>query len=87
MGCILREKKVSLDRAGLSNISSHELSGLIRSQLRANYVFNLQYKAEHDVVLFNVVIEVQQGTTTCHCFVVSLECLEKEDAVRLVTMY
>lgn len=52
-----RKKTVSLDRAGLSELSVDEVRAQISSKIRSNYIYNLRYSAEWNQSLFNIMLE------------------------------
>lgn len=82
------EKLGKLTKAGLANLSRDELVVMIKSKIMSNYIYSLTYLAEHDVMKFNVMLEIPRmdgGYPTRLTAV--LEYVPKERLVRVITLH
>jgi hypothetical protein len=52
------EKLGKLEKAGIADLDSDELAKLIRAKVTASYIYNLAYLPDHDVIKFNVMLEI-----------------------------
>lgn len=82
------EKQGSLKNAGLLLSDEQEIKTLIRRKLASNYIYNLRYNTQHDVMLFNIVLEVerQDGGYPAR-LLLALEYQPADHKLRVVTMY
>lgn len=55
------QKLGKLQKAGIAELNGDELAHLIRTKITASYIYNLCYLADHDVVKFNVMLEVPRS--------------------------
>ncbi|MEW8390467.1 MAG: hypothetical protein AB2651_01725 [Candidatus Thiodiazotropha sp.] len=85
----LRTRKIGkLKKAGVDDLDNVDLSQLIRSKISASYIYNLTYLEEHDVVKFNLMVEVPHhdgGYPTR--LVASLEYKPVKQTLRLITLH
>ena len=79
-------KAGSLHRASLDTLDRSALMALIEAKVAANYLYNLRY-TEHDVALFNVMIEVPGNNEYPVRLVAALEYRPDEEYLRLVTLF
>ncbi len=85
---LLREKEANLKRAELLGFTAEELSKFIKSKVEMNYIYNLTYLAEHDVLKFNVMIDIKgKEMDTQVKMVASLEYQPKSKVLRLITLF
>lgn len=84
---LLREKSHALEGLGTVDEDPLELTLLIRRKLAANYVYNLRYRPDHNVSLFNLVLEVASEATGRYRAVASIEYSGRDKGVRLVTLF
>lgn len=82
------QKAGSLMSAGLDLLDVSSITALIRKKLADNYIYNLRYNADHDVILFNIVLQVSRvdGGSPVR-LLLALEYQPKEKNLRVVTMY
>ena len=77
-----------LAKAGIAHLNPDELSSMIKSKINSNYIYNMTYLAEHDVMKFNVMIEIpHSGGGYPTRVTVALEYLPEERLVRIITMH
>ncbi|AEM47113.1 hypothetical protein Acife_0942 [Acidithiobacillus ferrivorans SS3] len=87
-GYLASEKLGKLTKAGLANLCRDELTAMIKSKITRNYIYNLTYMVEHDVMKFNVMLEVPRtdgGYPTR--LTVALEYLPEDKLVRVITLH
>lgn len=87
-GYLATQKHGKLAKANIADLSRDELSSLIRSKITSNYIYNLTYLSEHDVMKFNVLIEIPRkhgGYPTR--LTAALEYLPEEKLVRVITLH
>jgi len=86
-GYLKREKSGKLEKAGVINFSRTDLAALIKSKITSNYIYNLTYLAEHDVMKFNIMLEIPRkdgGYPTR--LTASLEYIPEVKLVRVITL-
>jgi len=85
---LIKEKEVNLKRAELLGLTAEELAKFIKGKIKMNYIYNLTYIAEHDVLKFNVMIDVRgKKIATQVKMVASLEYQPKSKVLRLITLF
>jgi len=85
---LLREKEANLKRTELLGYTVEELSKFIKNKIDANYIYNLAYLAEHEVLKFNVMIDVKGKIVDSQVkMLASLEYQPKNKALRLITLF
>ncbi|MNF57767.1 hypothetical protein D3C76_529890 [compost metagenome] len=86
-GYLINEKLGKLKKAGLDSADREYISALIKSQLSANYIYNLSYIEEHDVMKFNIMLEVQHPTGHPTRMTAALEYLPSKKTLRVITLH
>lgn len=82
------EKAGSMARAGLASVDAAELAALIRAKVRDSYIYNLSFSAEHDVIKFNIIVEIPQSDTAERTrLLAALEYQPVKKVLRLITLY
>ena len=84
----MRKKGGKLSKAGILDFEKGRLAGLIKSKIAASYIYNLAYLHEHNVIKFNLMIEVGRydgGYPTR--LTVSLEYKAEEKTLRVITLH
>jgi hypothetical protein len=56
-----REKRGSLQQAGLINLNAEEIAGQIRAKFVRNYIYNLSRSATGETLKFNIILEFPGG--------------------------
>jgi len=64
-----------------------DLTQLIKSKLRSNYIYSLAFSAAFDVAKFNIMLEVGTDSEKPARFLAALEYRPTENTVRLITLY
>lgn len=86
-GYLINEKLGKLAKAGLAEADRDYIASLIQSKVTASYIYNLVYLAEHDVMKFNLMIEVERGDGYPTRATVALEYLPASKTLRVITLY
>lgn len=82
------EKNGSMSRSGLSDVSSQQLSAIIRAKVNQSYIYNMSYNSDHDIVKFNIILEMQVcGYKNPTRLLAALEYRPQEKILRLITLY
>jgi hypothetical protein len=82
------DKSGSMELAGLSKITTEALATLIRTKLKSNYLFNLTFNPEYEVMKFNILIEVPRSDCDKPMkLTVALEYAPRLKTLRLITMF
>lgn len=86
-GYLHAEKLRKLQLAGADVLTREELQDLIAEKVAANYIYNLTIMDEHNIVKFNVLIEIPRSDGGHpERFVVSLEYMPESEELRLITL-
>jgi len=86
-GYLINKKPGKLKKAGLEAANREYIAALIKSQLSANYIYNLSYLEEHGVMKFNLMLEVQHSTGYPARMTAALEYLPAKQTLRVITFY
>lgn len=86
-GYLLNQKLGKLKKAGLDAADRDYIAALIQSQLSANYIYNLSYLAEHDVMKFNLMLEIQRSGGYPTRMTAALEYLPGDQVLRVITLH
>jgi hypothetical protein len=82
------QKDGKLEKAGIADLHRADLAALIKSKIAASYIYNLVYLEDHDVIKFNLMVEVARcdgGYPTK--LTAALEYKPQEKTLRVVTLY
>ncbi|HAT6346666.1 TPA: hypothetical protein JAJ28_004482 [Aeromonas hydrophila] len=86
-GYLINEKLGKLKKAGLDSADREYISSLIQSQLSANYIYNLSYLEEYDVMKFNIMLEVPHPTGHPTRMTAALEYIPAKKILRIITLH
>jgi len=85
---LCREKSGIMEMAGLSTLTTAELSSIIKKKLKDNYPFNLSFNSDHGTMKFNILIEVPRIDRAKPIkLIVALEYAPHTRFLRLITMF
>jgi hypothetical protein len=74
--------------AGIERLTTAQLGELIASKVSHNYIYNLQFREEHDVSLFNIILEIAAASRRKPIrLMASLEYHPDQNVLRLVTLF
>ena len=82
-----REKQGQMKKSGLVEFSKNELEKLIRDKLKQNYLYQMTYKQEYEVLKFNVMIEKHTVEETPIKLLVCLKYLPAKKKLEVISMY
>jgi hypothetical protein len=85
-GYLINEKLGKLATAGLADADRTYIETLIQSKVSESYLYNLDYLEEHDVMKFNLMIEVNRVDGYPARMTVALEYLPKSKLLRVITI-
>jgi hypothetical protein len=81
-----REKALSLDRAGLSELSVDEFRAQISNKVGSNYIYNLRYHTRRGQSLFNIMLEFLHEDQKFR-MMVALEYLPLTQTLKVTSAY
>lgn len=87
-GYLKSEKFGKLEKAGIHDLSRNELEALIKEKVESNYIYNLEFLEDHDVIKFNVIMEIPEPNGRYPTrLMVALEYKPHEKILRVITLY
>ncbi len=86
-GYLINEKLGKLAKAGLADTDREYIASLIQSKVTASYIYNLVYLVEHNVMKFNLMVEVSRLDGYPTRITVALEYLPVDKTLRVITLY
>lgn len=85
---LMSEKAGKLHKAGIADLDREDLAGLIKSKIAASYIYNLAYLEEHDVIKFNLMLEVARRDSGYPTkLTAALEYMPKKKTLRVITLH
>lgn len=84
---LVNEKLGKLKQAGLAEVDRNHIANLIQSKLTANYIYSLSYLDEHDVMKFNIMLEIARADGYPTRMTAVLEYLPDKQALRVITLH
>jgi len=83
-----RKKNGSMKMAGLNNLTTVELSTIIKRKLKDNYLFNISFNPDYETMKFNILIELPRADHDRPMkLLVALEYAPRTASLRLITMF
>jgi hypothetical protein len=87
-GYLATEKLGKLAKAGLASLGRDQLTAILKAKITSNYIYNLTYMVEHDVMKFNVMLEVSHpGGGYPTRLIAALEYIPEDRLVRVITLH
>lgn len=86
-GYLLTEKAGKLQKARLADFSREELQAVIQRKLGANYIYNMEFLEDHDVMKFSLMIEIEREDGYPTRLAAAFEYLPIHRRVRLITLH
>jgi hypothetical protein len=80
-------KQGKLDSAGLANASRNEIAALIQSKINSSYIYSLEYLEYHDVMKFNLIVELSRPGSSPARRMAALEYRPAEKVLRVLTFF
>lgn len=85
---LIENKTGKMKKAGLISLEKKEIEDLIKEKIESNYIYNLSYSDEFNLVKFNIIIEISvPDSNEIVKLLVALEYLSNDKILRLITMY
>ena len=84
---LLTKKIGKLEKAQIEKLSRTELEELIKANIAANYIYNMTYLKQHNVVKFNLIIEVPRVDGHPTKLMAALEYKPEEQVLRVITLF
>ena len=83
-----KQKLGSVRRAGIENVNGEKLTVIIKEKIQNNYISNLRFNNEHNIVLFNIILEIKtEPHSLTTRLLAALEYKYTEKKLRLVTLF
>ena len=82
-----KEKSEILNRIGIIDYSTEDLSKLINEKIEKSYLYNLEYLEEYSVPKFNVLLILDSIAGHKRKVLVSLKYIVESKQLQLITMY
>lgn len=84
---LLTTKLANLQRAGLHEMTIEELEKLIKNKIQDNYIYNLSFLPEYNIVKFNIILEITQSDSRKKIkILVALEYVPTDKTLKVITM-
>lgn len=87
LGYLLKEKADNMNRAGLSILSKSEFEAILKDKLNRNYIYNLTYRSDFQILKFNIIVEILMNDNRPMKLLVALEYKFIEKKLRIITMF
>ena len=85
---IIKRKLGPRKRANLEDISSEQLSALIKAKIQKNYIYDLCFNAEYNIIKFNVILELPaRGDPPAIRLLATLGYQPNRKKLRLITSF
>ena len=84
---LLNAKHGKLDSAGLANADRNDIAALIQSKINASYIYSLEYLEDHDVMKFNLIVELSRPGSSPARRMAALEYKPAEKVLRVLTFF
>lgn len=86
-GYLLNEKLGKLKQAGLAAADRAQIEAIIQAKISASYIYNLKYLAEHNVMTFNIMLELGRSSGHPTRITAALEYKPELKTLREVTLH
>jgi len=85
----IKKKNIGgLNKAGLTEITKEELEVLIKSKISLNYIYNLEYQKENNLLKFSIVVEMPTKNKDNNVrFLVGLKHHLGSESLEIVTFF
>jgi len=86
-GYLINKKLGKLKKAGLAEADRAQIENLIKEKVGNSYIYNLAYLEEHDVMKFNIMLELERHGGYPTRMIVSLEYMPYQKTLRVITLH
>jgi hypothetical protein len=82
------KKEGSMNASLLKYLNKTEIEKILTKKIENNYIFNLSFTEEHNIIKFNTIIEIEnENNKSPFKYLVSLEYIPNKNRLRIITMY
>lgn len=86
-GYLLNEKLGKLQKAGLAKTDRIQIESIIEAKVSQSYIYNLVYLDQHDVMKFNIMLEIYRPDGYPTRMTAALEYIPERKSLRVLTLY
>jgi hypothetical protein len=86
-GYLISEKLGKMKKAGLAEANRNQIEQLIKQKVSNSYIYNLVYLKDHDVMKFNIMLELEREGGYPTRMTAALEYMPNRNALRVITLH
>lgn len=86
-GYLINEKLGKLKQAGLEALDVSKIESIIKSKINGSYIYNLKYLAQHNVMIFNIMLEIHNVNGYPTRLTAALEYIPDKKTLRVITLH
>lgn len=86
-GYLINNKLGKMKKAGLEEADRTQIERLIKEKVTNSYIYNLVYLEEHDVMKFNIMLEVERAEGYPTRMTAALEYMPDQKTLRVITLH
>lgn len=86
-GYLVNNKLGKMKKAGLAEIDRMKIERLIKQKVSNSYIYNLVYHEEHDVMKFNIMLELERADGYPTRMTAALEYMPNQKSLRVITLH
>ena len=86
-GYLISEKLGKMKKAGLAEADRTQIEQLIKQKVSNSYIYNLVYLEDHDVMKFNIMLELEREGGYPTRMTAALEYMPNRNALRVITLH
>ena len=76
-----------MKKAGIAEAERTEIECLIKQKVSNSYIYNLVYLEDHDVMKFNIMLELEREDGYPTRMTAALEYMPSKNALRVITLH
>jgi len=86
-GYLINNKLGKLKKAGLAEADRTQIENCVKAKVCNSYIYNLVNLEEHDVMKFNILLELERSEGYPARMTASLEYMPKQKSLRVITLH
>lgn len=86
-GYLINQKLGKLHKAGLAKADRTQIELIIQAKVSGSYVYNLVYLEQHDVMKFNIMLEIGRSGGYATRMTAALEYMPEKKTLRVITLH
>ncbi len=86
-GYLIKEKLGKMKKARLAEADRTQIEQLIKQKVSNSYIYNLVYLEDHDVMKFNIMLELEREGGYPTRMTAALEYMPNRNALRVITLH